>query len=943
MIRKKGQDTMTYKNKFFALLAIVAFVFSGCQEDIFDGNGTPAKIGDEITFGGSLDFKTAGKGKTRTVYGDRGNDANGINTTEIKWVQGDKVRIYCDQAIPAKDAAGKTYNYCDYDVVGEGIITGTSGTLYNEIIENDAKSLDRNAAFASGLQWNSGNHTFYGVYPSPVQLTTGNNDDTEAAAELKFDGNVVSGYLPNTQAPYAYFNATNGVYTIRPAMRFAYMVATAQNVTPTADGVTLSFKPIVTAVEVSIKNTGTPLEKISMVTLSSGSSATPICGSFKTTINSDGTFSNDNTASTTESTYSLVSIPVHDASGAGVTLNTNDVLTFTAFLLPDADLSKLTLTIIAGGAPKTATLNAPTGKILVEAKKKNFLTNIPLTIKEEDQTVIDFSKWMEALPDTEGEPAVNTTLLPLSVPGAGGAWSGTKYNDAYSVGDMYREQNLDFAGLWNQGVRCFEMQVDDNFNLHCNNQSIKDTDGTSLTFDEAMGQVVTKVKGGKEFAFVIVTYSNTDGVADRNSGSYQSTLSSKITTINNNNSNIVIPWQANTTIKDARGHVFVISRPGSIGVDYGWHGLGTANANVLSILGWGSMPDQWYARGFGKLQNYYEDCYTRSGTIRYTYTLIENALDIYNKNSINAQTALRPFSAASGETAESFSYTYDKTRSNFGYYAVTNTSRYGGLRTSNINSVWDKHNAWVQEWKRVADGDITVTGTNTGGDDNQYTYHWKDSKDEKWDDIVEALDKSMTDSKRASYSYYINSLCGYYITSKELLSYVPALNVQRYGLASASGGILTGNPTEREVYCDGKYQGNVTTRVDDLGNISSMNFNVSGWGPYNPSAGLAGDVESYAKWVNDKFYNHVLSITAANGGKFAGPTGIVLMDRVSGNVNEPAGYYLPQIIVANNFTGVSAAAAVSVPVSASFSSDDTAAAPQRIRVNGETEVDFVWE
>lgn len=938
-------------NKCFMLLAVAAVAFSSCQEDVLDGKGAPAKVGDEITFGGTLNVEKAGNAKTRTVYGDRANDANGVNTTEIKWIEGDKVRIYCNQAIPAKDAAGTTYAYCDYDVYGDGLITGTEGTLYNQKIEADKKYLQRNSAFASGLQWNTGGHTFYGVYPSPVQLTTGNNDDTEAAAELKLDENVVSGYLPNTQAPYAYFDAVGGVYTIRPAMRFAYMVATAQDVQPTSQGVTLSFKPIVTAVEVSIKNTGDPLEKISMVTLSSGSRETPICGSFKTTINSDGTFSNNNTASTTESTYSLVSIPVHDASGADVTLKTNEVLTFTAFLLPDADLSKLTLTIIAGGAPKTATLNAPTDGILVEATKKNFLTNIPLTINEEEQTNIDYSKWMEALPNTEGEPAVNTTLFPLSVPGAGGAWSGTKYNDAYSVGDMYREQNLDFAGLWNQGVRCFEMQVDDDFNLHCNNQSITDTDGTSLTFDEAMGQVVTKVNGGKEFAFVIVTYSNTDGVADRNSGSYQSTLSNKINTINKNNNNIVIPWQATTTIEEARGHVFVISRPGSIGVDYGWHGLGTANANVLSILGWGSMPDQWYARGFGKLQNYYSDCYTETTSsaflsTNYSWKLIENSLDIYDKSSVNENTALRPFSAASGETAESFSYTYDKARSNFGYYAVTNTSRYGGLRTSNINSVWDNHNAWVQEWKRVADGDITVTGTNTGGDGNLYTYHWKDSKDEKWDDIVEALDKSMTDDKRASYSYYINSLCGYYITSKELLSYVPALNVQRYGTQSASGNsaldILNVDfDIEKLVYCDGKYQGQVTKYEQSIS--ASINYSVTNWGPYNPNAGLAGDVESYAKWVNDKFYNHVLSITAANGGKFAGPTGIVLMDRVSGNVNEPAGYYLPQIIVANNFTGVSAAAAVSVPVSASFSPDDALTAKQRMYVNGSTAVDFNWE
>lgn len=42
---------MTYKNRYFTLLAIAVLAFSSCQEDIFDGNGAPAKIGDEITFG----------------------------------------------------------------------------------------------------------------------------------------------------------------------------------------------------------------------------------------------------------------------------------------------------------------------------------------------------------------------------------------------------------------------------------------------------------------------------------------------------------------------------------------------------------------------------------------------------------------------------------------------------------------------------------------------------------------------------------------------------------------------------------------------------------------------------------------------------------------------------------------------------------------------------
>lgn len=931
--------------KIFTLLTIACMVFTGCtDDDLFGKKGgyAPAKPGDEIVFGGSMTYKSAKKsGHTRTVYGDK------VETgTEIKWLAGDKVRIYCDQAYvdPTNPADVK---YCDYSVTGAfsgaGQITGNGDDTAYETC-----SLEKYSAV--GLRWGEASvdgHYFFGVYPSPEQFDESQDLDAKNKLEIKAEGEgkvgKLTAYLPSLQYPARYVAKSDNTYTMHPAMRYAYMVGAAK-ANPSDGGVDMLFVPVVAAVEMTLVNNGeSTVEDIDMITLTS-TEGKAIAGNFTTTIAMDtngvtdiANSVNDNAETSDE--YKSVSVPVYQLitnTDGSTTTTTVDLakgesIKFTVFMLLDGEeaLNSLKVSLRAGGITKAATVS---GVKIVQAKKKNFLNGVGVSIK--NQITLDYSNWMSQLGQAYDEETA--TISPLSVPGAGGAWSGTKKtsDNSYSVPESYRQQNLSFDELWDCGIRCFEMQVDDNFNLHCNTKSISDEDGTALTFDEAMTDVITKVKNTKvsdkstEFAFVIVTYSNTDGVNDRNSGAYQSTLSSKVNTLNTSNDNIIIPWEPGTTINDARGHVFVISRPGSIGVDYGWQGLGTGNANILSILGWGSMPDQWYARGFGNLQNFYSDCYTTKdnailGTGTRTYTLIADALDLYDKNTINTLTGLRPFTMTSWENEQeaeysSGSWTYESqtTTSNFGYYAVSSSKdRYGGLRSSLINRVWDGQNAWVQEWKRVVAEDITAEITNSDGDGNQYTYTWKSNIDEKWDDIVETLSLSMEDMKREDYSYYINSLCGYFVSPNISESCIPALNVQRYGVETATGSMIIGaiddNNIENKIFCDDKYQSLITTSVLEV-IYSSCNFSVTNWGPYSPNAGLAGDVATYASWVNGKFYSHLQGLMTSGGGLGGDPTGIVLMDRVSNTTDNMAGLNIARIIIANNFENTNTAEGASV-------------------------------
>ena len=888
-------------NKYLGIFSIVVCaLLSGCQDDwLQDGNGASAEVGDEIIFGGSLTYNNASNARTRTVYGDK-ND----NGTEIKWYEGDVVRIYCNEAIAPSNIKG-----VDYKV--NNVVSPTENPTDGTAQDKHESTLSRATDETSGLQWGGEKeHEFFGIYPSPDMFEPGSAEANAYA--FNFTNNAFTGYVPNSQEPSSFRknaskDATTGAvtYTMYPAMRYAYMLARTSANPKESKTVGLTFYPVVTAIEVTITNAmsegtaNSTIADISMVGVSSvataSSEAPAIAGKFTSTYNStDGKWKNTYAADANK--FTSVSIPVKTTSvvtGTGtsteveetattypaVTLRKGDKLKFTVFLVldEDANLSQLQLNMMIGSSMKSATLNGTNmDGFKIEAKKKNFITNIPLSYNNNTSV----SNWMAGLDD-------NTNINLLSIPGAGGAWSGASTTNEdgtkeYTIKSAYsREQNLSFDELWERGVRCFEIQTSNGnktSQIYCNNES------TGITFEKAVTSIQEKIKAtateeypnGTEFAYIIVTYNhNGDVDADRNSGTFQSNLSSYVKTLSN-----VIQWTKETTVGDARGNLVFISRPGSIGIDVGWHGLGTGNAKILSILGWGFMPDQWYARGFGKVQPWYE-----------------NSPDDYDINIVEDNTKLRPFTANANqiETLDYATY-YKKDRSNFGYYGVTSsTDIYGNLSECNV---------WAQEWKRVVPqdgitvekGEDKVDGSNSNG--RAYYYYWPASQQEKWDDVEEALTKSINDPTRENYEFYINSLCGYFVSKNIPLSYYPALNVQRY------------SDGEADINPDGKYQNLVSYNVTGgMTGWFGINFNVedtswgrdvpSAWGPYYPTAGYAGDIATYAKWINGKFYEKILDIGADN---LTGPLGIVLMDRVDNDKNEnPAGYYLPQIIVNNNF------------------------------------------
>ena len=155
---------------------------------------------------------------------------------------------------------------------------------------------------------------------------------------------------------------------------------------------------------------------------------------------------------------------------------------------------------------------------------------------------------------------------------------------------------------------------------------------------------------------------------------------------------------------------------------------------------------------------------------------------------------------------------------------------------------------WYQEWARVVDLQHLKVESGTYYEVSN-TCRWFESYNEK----VEAAEKTFDMAISGSYPNYIfiNSLCGYLVDTDIESSYTP----------------FTGSNT----------------------------------------GGIAGNIKALADKINVSFYQHVLS---SGYEQKTGPTGIVMMDYVSNtpNTNDKndtfdGSYYLPGVIIANNFKG----------------------------------------
>ena len=270
----------TMKERFFGVFFValaVVLTIAGCKKEEAASFNEP---GTEIVFGATTGWQN--DSRTRTEYSGKDENDGIITGTSlferIDWVDGmDRIRLLCDAAVGKSDPSDKTADY---------VVTGVSVGEDKEKSEAEIVPADDNS-----LHWGTEKHYFYALYPAPGMESNYNFTDrtvTESVSRIEsITGNKakITGYIPAVQEVVL----VDKVY--KPNMNYAYMYA-ATTATPGVPGsVLLSFNPLVTTFEFSLKALDDMMASKDLLSLSlklGPTSSTYLSGGFTATLDYDG-------------------------------------------------------------------------------------------------------------------------------------------------------------------------------------------------------------------------------------------------------------------------------------------------------------------------------------------------------------------------------------------------------------------------------------------------------------------------------------------------------------------------------------------------------------------------------------------------------------------------------------------------------------------------------
>lgn len=715
--------------RFSALLCAMAVLVTSCTKDeTLEPQREPIAAGDEIIFGARAGFENSGN--SRTVYGDYTIEDGKRTFQAIDWVNGtDLVQIYYDKG--ANDN-----NTVSYKIV-EGSETVNDETTTFSYLQKMS---------ANGLQWGSGDsHTFYAMYPAPEMIPT----ESTLAQGIKMTGTTLNGYVPQAQNPVS-VTEDNGNYVAAPDMTYAYMAA-KETVTSPQSSVSLTFVPIVTAVEIELEVPSTPpagttaVVPVQIAELRVEGSG--IAGAFTADLSSwTGTYptctNSVNTETVTTNAIDQIQIPVWQ-DNKPITLAAGKSLTFTVFLRPGTQYTDLKVSISPNGAGWK-------GKQMTGlAVKKHFKTIISNVKLPADGVKIDASKWMSQL-----DPA--TQMKKLSLPGTGGSFS---YNYKSSNPGWYKQQTLTFDEQWAAGIRAFEIVSErpssastslGTENVKCNKVSM------DVTVLEVLQDLLDKVDdvdtaagetSPTECAVLILTYQPEGSGRARNATNYANSLKVMYNGLTDTQKAQIIQYKPDLTLKEAKGKVMIFCRINqkdeSDNGSFADATTALSGTNITLIDGCGTGKDRWGSRGYKVNGNVAYDAANTGDA--------DKSVDYYLKQTGGVLSGWS-WPAWSNVTVPN--------------YSTSDQPMAFGFKTNDSDVT-----CWYQEWARVvsldhlgASGSAYYQVQRTGAD-----YRWYESYPEKVN-AAETTFKMAISDNYPSY-VFINSLCGYLVDSSISSSY----------------------------------------------------------------------------------------------------------------------------------------------------------------------------
>lgn len=714
-----------------ALLCASLFSLTSCIEENFE-TPTPANDGDEIIFGARAGFEGSG---TKTVYaGEAGYyQENGKWFERIDWVDDvDAIQIYCTEA-----GGPNPSNYTVHHSAGHDT-------------ENDFAYLSKIGE--SSLQWKGdGDHHFYAMYPSQALFE---NMETTLYQGIKMVGTTLHGIVPAAQPATVTQNGKNWVAA--PDMKYAYMAAKS-TATKENGSVSLSFVPIVTAVQIQMVLSSESIAPITIAEIQVSGSG--IAGSFTADLSDRGWPSTQAypTCSNVDAGNGIITISTWK-DNKPVTVEAGGSLTFTVFLRPGADYSNLKVSYSpTGSAYVGKTIGNAAAPVAIPRNLKTVIKgfNLPAAKKQEEVITIDASKWMSQL-------AGDTPMKKLSIPGTGGSFS-NNYNS--SNPGWYKQQTLTLDEQWKAGIRAFEIVSDrpssatttlGTQNVKCNKVSM------GVTVLKVLQDLLDKTAatptgetGPTECAVLILTYQPEGNSPNRNGASYATSLKAMYDGLTASQKAQIIQYTPDLTLANAKGKVMIFCRinqrderdNGNTDTNTAFE-LATstlAGTNITLIDGCGTGKDRWGSRGYKVNGNVAYDAANTGDSNKSVDYYLTQYLDGITWKWPDWNSVSKP-NAANGDLNFAFKTNYTE---------VT---------------------CWYQEWARVvpasligSNGWYQINGGSLFGAQLSGHTRWYESYTEKLAAAEKTFEMAISDQYK---SYvFINSLCGYLVDSSISDSY----------------------------------------------------------------------------------------------------------------------------------------------------------------------------
>ena len=557
------------------------------------------------------------------------------------------------------------------------------------------------------------------------------------------------------QTPLEITSTDNKNYVAKPNMNYAFMTAKAVMEPGSSNEVNLSFKSMVTALELELE--GPDQQTVNLTDIRISSDTENLTGPFTCDLDKVATdgYPDCTILSTTDDRHT-VNVSLVDKNGKPFSLSGGKTLKVTVFLLPLDDYKALKISLQTAKGIKSHDLTANGSPMIIKSHLKNLVQNIQVPSN------FTANQWLSHMNS-------NVLLSQLSIPGTGNSYSYT-YSGSGNDTIKYKAQSLDIEHQWNLGVRAFEVTAERNEGsgksdfgqggLILDNNTL-----SSTTVENAVREVYSMLTANRnEFAMMIISYQ--PAKKGRDGDQFVRDFKAWYNNLDIHTSGHTALFRPGLSIGDVRGKMMFILRPSSVDEALLSETMlnEIASEDFLVVDGWGSLQDKWKHRGYRVKSQVGVDSETEA-----------------DWDGCMERTMLATTTSPTANPAAPTSFPTPLTAGKSDFSYKTNQS----------------FKAWAQEWPRVVEKDFVKILAQTSSGLFTKTYQtlwvkWRESYNEKLQDAKETFDKSVADKNNQS-SVYFNSLCGYFVLEDDNESWKPVVKTFNMTPAYNGWGVTYGN------------------------------------------------------------------------------------------------------------------------------------------------------